>query len=100
VDCLSQFVFPYVFNQSHGHWLFNDALHFTILMNLNLKKENQIVPSFESLMAKKSIIANELVLLVSNIRKEVCGVLHYFLSFLMKYDDKKAHNMIFFYVRH
>ncbi len=64
MDCLFQFVFVYVFNQSHGHWLFNDALHFTILMNLNLKQENQIVPSFESLMENNSIIVNELVLSV------------------------------------
>jgi hypothetical protein len=68
-------------------------------MNLNLKKENQIVPSFESLMEKNSIIVDELVLLVSNIKKEVCDVLHYFLSFFMKYHNKKAHNMIFLNVR-
>jgi hypothetical protein len=86
----------YIFNQSRSHWLLSDALYFIVLMNLNLKEENQIVPSFESLMGKNSIIVDELVLLVSNIRKEFCGVLHYFLSFLMKYDNKKAHNMNFF----
>jgi hypothetical protein len=52
MDCLSQIIFAYVFNQPHGHWLLNDALYFIILMNLNLNKENQIVPSFESLMEK------------------------------------------------
>jgi hypothetical protein len=64
-------------------------------MNLNLKEENQIVLSFESLMEKNSIIVDELVLLVSNIRKEVCGMLHYFLTFLMKCNDRETHNMIF-----
>jgi hypothetical protein len=45
-------------------------------------------------MGHDSIIVDELALLVSNIRKEVCGVLDFFLSFLTKYE-KKTHNMIF-----
>ncbi len=68
----------YVFNQLHGHWLFNDALHSTILMNLKLKEENQVAISFESLMEKNSIIGDELVL---HIIKGVCGVLDSFFSF-------------------
>ncbi len=63
-------------------------------MSLKLKEENQVVLSFESLMKKDSTIANELVLLVFNIRKEVCGVLDSFLSFLTKYKNKKTPNMI------
>jgi hypothetical protein len=31
----------------------------------------------------------ELICLASNIRKEVCGVLDIFLSFLKKFDEKK-----------
>jgi len=38
--------------------------------------------------------ANELTLLASNIRKEVCGVLIFFLSVLRKYEEKKTHNMV------
>jgi hypothetical protein len=68
----------YVFNQLHGHWLLNDALHSTILMSLELKEENQVVISFESLMEKDLVIGDELVL---HIRKGVCGVLDSFLSF-------------------
>jgi hypothetical protein len=64
-------------------------------MSLKLKEENEIVPSFEILMEDDLIIVDELVLLVFNIRKEVCGVLDSFLSFLMKYENKKTHNMIF-----
>lgn len=41
-------------------------------------------------------LANELILLSSNIKKQVYGVLDFFLSFLMKYEGKKAHNMISF----
>ncbi len=75
-------VFTCVLNQSHGHWLLSDALHFTILMSLKLKEENKVVPSFKSLMKDDSIIVDELALLDS------------FLSFLMKYENKKTHNMI------
>jgi hypothetical protein len=64
-------------------------------MSLKLKEENEIVPSFENLIEDDSIIVDELVLLVSNIRMEVCGVLNSFLSFLMKYEKRKTHNMIF-----
>ncbi len=38
--------------------------------------------------------ALELICLASNIRKEVCGVLDNFLSFLKKFDEWKAHNML------
>jgi hypothetical protein len=31
-----------------------------------------------------------------NIKKEVCGVIDYFLSFFTKYDERKAHNMLSF----
>jgi hypothetical protein len=33
-------------------------------------------------------LANELALLASNIRMEVCGVQNSFFSFLMKYEEK------------
>ncbi len=62
----------------HGHWLLNDSLHPAILMNLKLKEENQVAISFEGLMAKDSIIDDELVL---HIIKGVCGVLDSFFSF-------------------
>jgi hypothetical protein len=41
------------------------------------------------------VVVDELALLVFNIRKEVCGVLDSFLSFLKKYESRKAHNMVF-----
>jgi hypothetical protein len=44
-------------------------------------------------MVDDLIVVDELALLVSNIRKEVCGVLDSFLSFLTKYENKKTHNM-------
>ncbi len=94
VDCLLPIVSTCVINQAHGLWLFSDALHFVISMNLKLKEENKIIPSFESLMEDDSIISNELSLLAFNIRREVINVLNSFLSFLKKYENRKAHNMI------
>jgi hypothetical protein len=57
-------------------------------MSLKLKEENQIIPSFESLMEDDSIISNELSLLASNVKREVINVLNSFLSFLKKYEQK------------
>jgi hypothetical protein len=68
VHCLFPNVSTCVLNHSHGHWLISDALHFAISMNLKLKKENQIVVSFESLMDDYSIVIDELSLLASNIK--------------------------------
>jgi hypothetical protein len=36
----------------------------------------------------------EIICLASNIRKEVCGILNSFLSFLKKIDERKTHNML------
>jgi hypothetical protein len=65
-------------------------------MSLKLKEENKIIPSFESLVEDDSIISSELSLLASNIKREVINVLESFLSFLKKYENMKAHNMISF----
>ncbi len=94
MDCLSPIVSTSVLNWSCGHWLLSDALHCIISMSLKLKEENKIILSFESLMEDDSIISNELFLLAFNIRREVINVLDLFLSFLKKYENKKAHNMI------
>jgi hypothetical protein len=39
-------------------------------------------------------ITFELSLFASNIKRKVCGVLDYFLSFLRKIEERKAHNML------
>ncbi len=38
--------------------------------------------------------ATTVICLASNIRKEVCGVLDIFLSFLKKFDERKTHNIL------
>jgi hypothetical protein len=63
-------------------------------MSLKLRKENQVLPSFESLMDDDSIINDELSLLASNIREELINVLDIFLSFLKVYDKRKTYNVI------
>jgi hypothetical protein len=64
-------------------------------MILKLREENQVLPSFESLMDDDSIVNDELSLLASNIRREVIDVLDFLFSFLKVYDKRKTHNMIF-----
>jgi hypothetical protein len=39
-------------------------------------------------------VALDLICLASNIRKEVCGILDSFLSFLNKFDERKTNNML------
>jgi len=40
------------------------------------------VASFDTLMEDDSIVIGELVVVTSNIRTQICGVLDFFLSFL------------------
>jgi hypothetical protein len=94
VDCFSPIVFVCVFNQSCGQWVLSDALHSTISMNLKFREENQILPSFESLMDDESIVTDELSLHVFNIRRGVINVLDSMVSYLKVCDKKKTHNMI------
>jgi len=44
-------------------------------------------------MEEESIIVDELTFFAFNIKKEVCVVLEFFLSFLRKLEKKKGHNM-------
>ncbi len=54
-----------------------------------------MVPSITNLMDDDMVVALELFMFASNIRKQICDVLNDFLSFLTKYEKKKSHNMIF-----
>ncbi len=47
---------------------FTDALHFANFLSLKLKENNELMPSFQSLMEDESNLVNELVLLASNIK--------------------------------
>ncbi len=81
-------------NQSHGHWLFFDALNVKITMSLKLKEKIEISLNLQDLINDDSIIAHELSLLAFNIKRDVCGILDGFLSFFKKYERNKTHNML------
>jgi hypothetical protein len=63
-------------------------------MSLKLKAKKIIILLFESLIKHDSISFDELSLIAFNVKKEVINVLYSFLSFLKKYENKKAQNMI------
>jgi hypothetical protein len=63
-------------------------------MSLKVKKEFKNAKSFQTLMEKNSNVELELICFTSNIRKEVCGVLHSFFSVLKIFVEIKTHNML------
>jgi hypothetical protein len=94
VDVLSSIVSAYVLNQSHRHWLLFDAWNATITSSFKFKEEFGSSSNLEDLIYDDPILALELSLLTSNIRKEVCGVLNCFLSFFKKYEKNKTNNIL------
>ncbi len=94
VDVLSSIVSACVLNRSRGHWLLFDALNVIITMSLKLKEEYKISLNLLDLIDDDSIVAQELWLLASNIKREVCGVLDGFLSFSKMCEENKTHNML------
>jgi len=59
-------------------------------MNLKLKKEHEVVLSFDSLMEDDYGVFDDLALLAFNIKREFHGILYFFLSFLKKYERNKG----------
>jgi hypothetical protein len=73
--------------------LLNDALSFAISMSVKFKDEIDFA-TFDNLMPENGNVVYELSCLTSNVMKEVVQVLNFFLSFLKKYEKRKAHNML------
>ncbi len=94
VDCLSLVIIACVLNQSKDHQLLNDALNNAITMSSKLKEDVGIVQNFNQFLDDDFAIILELSLFAFNIKKEVCGVLDSFFSFLKNYEEKKPHNML------
>jgi hypothetical protein len=67
----------------------NDELTSTISLRLKLKEKVEISPTLNKIMNDDIGVAFELSLLVFNIEKEVCGVLHSFLSTSKEYEKEK-----------
>jgi len=64
-------------------------------MALKLKEEFGMSLSISNFMEDGMSMNLELPMFSSNIKKEVCDVLDGFLLFLMKYENKKTHNILF-----
>jgi hypothetical protein len=62
--------------------------------SLKLKEESRISFNLEDLINDDFVVALELSLFASNIRKKVRGALDGFLSFFKNYEKNKAHNML------
>ncbi len=95
VDFLYSIVNVCVLSQSRGHWLLSNALIVTITLKLKLKEEFIISLNLEDLIDDDSIVAQELSLLASNIRRKICRILDGFLSFFKNCERNKAHNVLF-----
>jgi hypothetical protein len=63
-------------------------------MSLKLKEEFGISLNLQDLIDDDYVVAQELSLLASNIRRKVRGLLNGFLSFFKKYEGNKTHNML------
>ncbi len=61
---------------------------------LEIDKNQENTSSFQTLMEEDFGVALELICLASNIRREVCGVLDNFLSFLKRFNERKTHNVL------
>jgi hypothetical protein len=84
VDVLFSVVSACVLNQSHGHWLLCNALNVIITMSLKFKEQYRISLNLQDLIDDDFIVARELSLFASNIRRKVCGILDGYLSFFKK----------------
>ncbi len=80
-------------NQPCGHWLLSDVLNYVISMIQKLRDVLNIFASLHNLMEVDPIIVDELTSFASNLRKEVCVVLEFFLCFLRKFEGNETHNM-------
>jgi hypothetical protein len=70
-------------------------LYVRIILELKLKEKHGMAPSITNLVEDDMAMASKLFMHVVNIRKQICDVLDGFLSFVMKYEEKKTHNMLF-----
>ncbi len=74
----------------------SNALKFSITMCLKYQEEVTNPPIKVNLIDDDYGIVFELSLFATNIKKEICGVLESFLSFLKRYEKIKPHNILCF----
>ncbi len=73
--------------------MLNDALNSAISMSLKFRDEIDFA-TCENLMKEDGNVVYGLSCLASNIKKKVVQVLDFFLSFLKKNEESKAHNVL------
>ncbi len=82
-----------------GIGLLFDALNAIITVTLKLKKEFGISFNLEDLIDNNFVVALELSLVASIIRREICKVLDGFLSFFKTNEKKKTTQHVVLYVK-
>jgi ABC-type sulfate transport system permease subunit len=87
-------MFVYLTNH-RGIGYFLMPLHAIIIVALKLNLFSGMAPFVTNLMKDDMVVALELCMLFSIIRKQICDVLNGFLSFLTKCEEKKVYNMLF-----
>jgi hypothetical protein len=88
----SSFVNVCVLNQSCGHWLLSSVLHVWFIVALKLKAKFGLTPSMVDSIEDDMVVTLELSMFASNI---IMWCFRWFLLFLTKYQENKAHNMVF-----
>jgi hypothetical protein len=72
----------------------SDVLHVAIATSFKLKEQINNLPILDKLVEDDLSTNIKLRNLAMNMKKEICGIIDYFFS-LTKYDEMKAHNMLF-----
>ncbi len=86
-------VIIYVLNQYCEHSLFNDALHIVIIMSLKLREKAENPFTIHNVILNNDPKVVQVLLLLA-FKKIVCDVMDFFLLFLRKYEERKAHNIL------
>jgi hypothetical protein len=71
-----------------------NALHVAISMNLKLKEGMNHLLVLDAFIDDDSNLDIELGTFARNVKKEVCGVIDFFLSFLKTHDVTRIHNIL------
>ncbi len=64
-------------------------------MSFKLKGKNNNPLVLDTLDEDDLDVGIELKSLIVNMKREMCGVIDFFLSFLTTYNEKRTHNMLF-----
>lgn len=73
--------------------MLNDALQTTMSIRLKLKEKMNNLLVLDVFVDDDLGLDIELGILAKNMKKEVIGVIEFFLYFLTRYNEKKTHNM-------